>query len=127
MCIRDSDLAMMLTLGGHTPPGGWIVTIADTVAATGTGVDKLVERIDAHSAYLRAGDGWAQRERAAILDEVQGFVRARIAAQVAHLFRADPDFDRLLDRLVRRDGDPVTAADGVTAAAARTLADGDQG
>ena len=29
--------------------------------------------------------------------------------------------------LVRRDGDPVTAADGVTAAAARTLADGDQG
>ena len=36
------DLAMMLTLGGHTPPGGWTVTIADTVAATGVGVDKLV-------------------------------------------------------------------------------------
>ncbi len=117
------DLAMMLTLGGHTPLGGWTVTIADTIAATGVGVDKLIERIDAHIGYLRAGDGWAKRERAAILDEVQGFVRARITAQVAHLFRADPAFDLLLDRLVRRDGDPVTAADGVTAAAARTLAD----
>ena len=115
------DLAMMLSLGGHTPPGGWTVSIVDTIAATGEGVEKLADRVEAHLEHLRAGDGWARRERAAVLDEVQSFVRARIAAQVDHLFRDHPAFDHLLDLLVRRASDPVTAAESVTAAAAAEL------
>jgi LAO/AO transport system kinase len=115
------DLAMMLTLGGHAAPGDWTVPIMDTIAATGEGVEKLADKVEAHLDHLREGDGWARRERAAILDEVRGFVRARVVAQVDHLFRAAPEFDLLLDNLVRREGDPVTAADGVTAAAAAQL------
>jgi LAO/AO transport system kinase len=115
------DLAMMLTLGGHAAPGAWAVPIMDTVAATGAGVEQLADRVEAHLDHLRAGDGWARRERAAILDEVRGFVRARVVVQVDHLFREAPEFDRLLARLVRRESDPVTAAEGVTAAAAAEL------
>lgn len=115
------DLAMMLTLGGHAAPGEWAVPIMETIAATGEGVEKLADKVEAHLAHLREGGDWAKRERAAILDEVRGFVRARIVAQVDHLFREAPEFDQLLDRLVRREGDPVTAADGVTAAAAAEL------
>ena len=116
------DLAMMLTLGGHTPPDGWAVPIVDTIAATGAGIDQLVERIEGHLDHLRGGDGWATRERAAVLDEVQGFVRATITARVADLFRRYPTFDQLLDRVVRRTSDPVTAAESVAAAAASALA-----
>jgi LAO/AO transport system kinase len=115
------DLAMMLTLGGHATPGQWVVPIIDTIAATGEGVEPLADKIETHLGHLRQGDGWARRERAAILDEVRGFVRARVVAQVDRLFRDAPEFDQLLDRLVRREGDPVTAADGVTAAAAAEL------
>ena len=115
------DLAMMLSLGGHTPPGGWTVPIIDTIAATGEGIEKLADRVEAHLDHLRGGDGWARRERAAVLDEVQSFVRARITAQVDRLFRDHPSFDLLLDQLVGRASDPVTAAESVTAAAAAEL------
>lgn len=115
------DLAMMLTLGGHTQPGEWRVPIRDTIAAKGDGVDALADTVEVHLAHLKAGGAWAQRERAALLDEVQGLVRQRIVAQVGRLFREDARFDHLLDQLVGRELDPVTASEGVTTAAASRL------
>jgi LAO/AO transport system kinase len=116
------DLAMMLTLGGHAREGAWRVPILETTATTGEGIAQLAEACERHLAHLKASGEWARRERAALLDELQGLVRSQITAQVARTVHDDPQFDDLLARLVARDTDPVTAAEGVTAAAATALA-----
>jgi LAO/AO transport system kinase len=116
------DLAMMLTLGGHAQAGAWRVPILETTATTGEGIPQLAAACERHLAHLKASGEWARRERAALLDELQGLVRSQITAQVARTVRDNPQFDDLLARLVARDTDPVTAAEGVTAAAAAALA-----
>jgi len=115
------DLAMMLTLGGHPPEGAWRVPILATIAARGEGVVALVDKVEEHQRMLRASGAWARRERATLLDEVQGLVRSRVVAQVGRLFSEDARFEQMLDALVDRALDPVTAAEQVTAAAAANL------
>ncbi|HEX5504869.1 MAG TPA: methylmalonyl Co-A mutase-associated GTPase MeaB [Thermomicrobiales bacterium] len=115
------DLAMMLTLGGHTPAGAWRIPILETVAPKGEGVEALADAAERHLAYLKDSGEWARRERAVALDEVRTLVRARVVAQVDRLFHDDPAFDTLLDRLVARALDPVTAAEDVASAAAAEL------
>ncbi len=115
------DLAMMLTLGGHLPEGAWRVPILDTIAARGEGVVALANKVEEHQRMLRASGAWARRERATLLDEVQGLVRSRVVAQVEQLFSEDARFEQMLDALVDRALDPVTAAEQVTAAAAANL------
>ena len=110
------ELAMMLSLGGHSQEGEWHPPIRETVAARGEGIATLAESIAAHERYLRAGGGWADRERAALLDEVQGLVRARTVARVGQLFREERRFTALLARLVAREIDPVSAAEEAAAA-----------
>ncbi len=74
---------------------------------------------------LRTSGAWARRERATLLDEVQGLVRSRVVAQVGQLFSEDARFEQMLDALVDRALDPVTAAEQVTAAAAASLSTDD--
>ena len=121
------DLALMLTLGGHAREGEWRVPIRDTVAARGDGVAELADTVEEHLRVVRANGAWAQRERAALLDEVQGLVRARIIARVGHLLVEDARFERALDELVGRTLDPVTAAEQVAAAAVMSPARGEDG
>ena len=85
-------------------------------------MEKLADAVERHLGYLKESGEWARRERNMALDEVQGLVRARIVAQVDRLLHDDPAFDELLGQLVARDVDPVTAAEGLTAAAAAELA-----
>lgn len=118
------DLAMMLSLGARAAPGTWRVPILETVAATGAGVTELADACERHLAALKEGDGWARRERAALLAEVQGLARGRVVAHFDHLFHHDAGFDDLLTRLVARAADPVTASEQVIAAALRELAEG---
>ncbi len=117
------DLAMMLTLGGHPPEGAWRVPILDTIASRGEGVVALADRVEEHQRALRESGAWARRERATLLDEVRGLVRSRVVAQVGQLFSEDARFEQMLDALVDRALDPVTAAEQVTAAAAARLSD----
>lgn len=112
------ELALMLTLGGHTAAGAWRVPILDTVASRDEGLAALGEAIEAHGRHLRAGGGWTRRERAALLDEVQGLVRARTVARVGQLFREEARFTALLARLVAREIDPVSASEEATSALA---------
>lgn len=116
------DLAMMLTLGGHAPAGAWRPPILETTATTGEGIAALADAVEGHLRHLRESGEGARRERAMLLDEVQGLVRGQVVARVEHLFRHDPAFDDLLTQLARRDLDPVTAAERVTATAAAALA-----
>lgn len=116
------DLAMMLTLGARPAAGAWRVPILETSATRNDGIGELADAVERHRDHLRGSGDLAKRERSTAFDEVQALVRGDITAQVARLFRDEPQFDAMLSQLVTRELDPITAAEEVASAAAARLA-----
>lgn len=67
----------------HGGSADWHVPVLTTVAATGEGVELLLDRLAAHLGFLRASGGWEQRLRAAAEAEVLGGLRAELVRRLA--------------------------------------------
>ena len=92
-------------------PSGWKVPIVRTEAARGEGVAELAEKIDAHRAYIEA-DGHA-RGAARPQPAQRGAGARRPRACAGGWRRRPPTTPRraaLLERVVRRELDPASAA-----------------
>ncbi len=104
--------------GGEMEPpvDGWSVPVLQTTATSGAGVAELLATIDRHREHLRAGGGWAARERARSRAEIDHLLRDRLldalTARVPSVERA-----ALLEAVVARQLDPYSAADRLFAAA----------
>jgi len=91
----------------------WDPTVLETVAKSGEGVEELIERLDAHAAWL---DETGRREAKA---------RQRYAAEIRQLLRSDAaelideelerhgGVDGLAEGVLERETDPYTVADEV--------------
>lgn len=115
-----SQLRTMLNMDPHM--GDWRPPIVKTVATVGGGVDDLVDALEEHFAYLTASNARVQRERARAHSELVDILRHTL------LRRALDDLpehrlEQMVDRVVRREVDPYTAADQLLeATGARALA-----
>jgi LAO/AO transport system kinase len=90
--------------------GGWRVPILRTEAAKGEGIEELVAKIDEHRAHIEA-EGTLERRRARNLrNEVLGIASARLRRRLTETVADDPKVADLLERVVRRELDPATAA-----------------
>jgi LAO/AO transport system kinase len=90
--------------------GGWKVPILRTEAAKGEGIDELAAKIDEHRAHIEA-EGTLERRRARNLrNEVLGIAAARMRRGLADAVEDDPLVAELLERVVRRELDPASAA-----------------
>jgi LAO/AO transport system kinase len=88
----------------------WRVPILRTEAANGEGVAELAERIDEHRAHIEA-EGTLERRRARNLrSEVLGIAAARLRRRLTEAVADDPEVAELLERVVRRELDPASAA-----------------
>jgi LAO/AO transport system kinase len=56
---------------GGVHPGPWAIPVLQTVAATGQGVDELVEALDRHHAWLQASGELARRRRRRLAERVR--------------------------------------------------------
>jgi LAO/AO transport system kinase len=90
--------------------GGWQVPILRTEAAKGEGIEELATKIDEHRAHIEA-EGTLERRRARNLrNEVLGIAAARLRRRLTDAVADDPQVAELLERVVRRELDPATAA-----------------
>jgi LAO/AO transport system kinase len=90
--------------------GGWKVPILRTEAAKGEGIDELAAKIDEHRAHIEA-EGTLERRRARNLrNEVLGIAAARLRRNLTEAVADDPQVADLMERVVRRELDPATAA-----------------
>jgi LAO/AO transport system kinase len=91
-------------------PGKWQVPILRTEAARGEGVAELAEKIDEHRAHIEA-EGTLEKRRARNLrNEVLGIATSRMRRRMEATAAADPETTALLERVVRRELDPASAA-----------------
>ena len=105
-----ANLRTMVRLGGlGREPTSWVVPVVATSAQKREGIDDLVEAVDAHGRHLADTGERTQRQRRIlemrILKTAEDLIRDRL------LRRSRGLFDDLLDRAVRRDLDPVAAAE----------------
>ena len=105
--VRELRNMLALTERGD---GDWKPVIVETVAVKGEGLDKLVEAIEQHRAWLEAAGRLAARRRKRVGDEIAAIalnaLRERFG-DVAH----DQRLDQLAARVVAGQTDPYTAAD----------------
>jgi LAO/AO transport system kinase len=103
------DLREFVSMGSTAD--GWRPLVVATSTRDATGIAPLWEGIEAHEAFLDASGGRAAAERRRVSKEIESLVLERVGASVEKAFAVDPRLSRMLDRVVRREIDPHSAAD----------------
>jgi LAO/AO transport system kinase len=101
------EIRSILAIG---PERSWKVPVVRTEATKGEGVEELVARIDEHRAHIEAEGTLAERRARNLRAEVIGIAAARLRRDLERRLSDDPEFADLLERVVRRETDPATAA-----------------
>jgi LAO/AO transport system kinase len=91
-------------------PEGWTVPILRTEAARGEGVAELAEAIDEHRAHIEAAGTLRERRARNLRSEVLGIATSRMRRRMEAIAAEDPQTAELLERVVRRELDPASAA-----------------
>ncbi|MGI8460171.1 MAG: methylmalonyl Co-A mutase-associated GTPase MeaB [Solirubrobacterales bacterium] len=101
------EVRNVLALG---PEVSWRVPVVKTEAVRGEGVADLLEQIDAHRDHITA-EGTLEKRRARNLrSEVIGLAAAKLRRDLEARASGDPEVTEMLERVVRREIDPATAA-----------------
>jgi LAO/AO transport system kinase len=101
------EVRAALSLG---PQGTWKVPVVRTEASKGEGIAELLERIDAHRGHIEETGSLAERRARNLRAEVLGIAAARLRRRLEDRAVNDPEWQSLLDDVVRRETDPATAA-----------------
>ncbi len=112
----QTALALEATLGlgwnNSNAVDGWRPPILKTVALDGTGVEAVVEAIDAHRAFLQQSGLWVQKEqervRADLMQALHREMLDRLIEQVG-----EAEIDRWVGRIVAREVDVYTAVESL--------------
>jgi LAO/AO transport system kinase len=101
------EIRSVLAIG---PERSWKVPVVRTEATKGEGIEEVLANVDEHRAHIEAEGTLADRRARNLRAEVIGIAAARLRRDLERRLRDDPDFAGLLDRVVRRETDPATAA-----------------
>ena len=101
------EVRTALSLG---PSGDWKVPIIKTVASEGSGIGELLDAIEKHRAHVESTGTLEERRARNLRSEVLGLAAARMRRELELRVAEDESVAKLLDRVVRRETDPATAA-----------------
>jgi LAO/AO transport system kinase len=101
------EIRGVLALG---PGGGWQVPVLRTEAARGHGVEELREKLAEHRAHIESEGTLSERRRRNLRNEVLAIATYRMRRELEAGIAEDDTVQELLERVVRRDLDPASAA-----------------
>ena len=102
------EIRGVLSLG---PKTDWKVPIVKTEATEGEGVEELAETIDAHYEHIAAKGTLEERRSRNLRNEVMGLAAVRLRRELERSMRTDDRVRELLERVVKRELDPASAAE----------------
>jgi LAO/AO transport system kinase len=108
--LADTMIREVRSALGLGPQGDWKVPVVSTVALKDEGISDLLHRIDAHRAHIAESGSLAERRARNLRAEVLGIAAARLRRRLEERATSDPDWEDLLESVVRRETDPATAA-----------------
>jgi LAO/AO transport system kinase len=101
------EVKAVLALG---PDRDWRVPVVRTEALKGEGIAELLRTVDAHGEHIAAAGTLAERRARNLRAEVLGIAAWRLRRELEERASSEPELTELLDRVVRREIDPATAA-----------------
>lgn len=101
------EIRGVLSLG---PSASWRVPIIRTEAANGEGVAEVAEKIAEHRDHIESEGTLEQRRARNLRNEVLELASARMRRRLEAAVSDDADVAALLERVVRRELDPASAA-----------------
>jgi GTPase len=101
------EIRGVLSLG---PSGSWKVPIIRTEAAKAEGVPELAEKIAEHRAHIEAEGTLDERRARNLRNEVLELAASRMRRRLEDAVGDDSSVSELLDRVVKRELDPASAA-----------------
>jgi LAO/AO transport system kinase len=110
------EVRNVLSLG---PQKSWKVPVVRTEASRGEGVAELLERVDEHRRHIEEEGSLEERRARNLRSEVLGLAAAKLRRDLEARASEDPAVAEMLQRVVKREIDPATAA--------RQLLEQDQG
>jgi len=102
------EIRGVLALG---PVTDWKVPIVKTEASEGKGVEELAAAIDAHHAHITEAGTLQERRRRNLRNEVLGLAAVRLRRELERSLEGDATVQELLEKVVRREVDPASAAE----------------
>jgi LAO/AO transport system kinase len=108
--VQIADVADTVLLVLAPGFGDSIQALVATEAAAGTNVRELWQQIGRHRLRLSAEGRLAQRRRRSLIRQVVAAVRARATRCVERALAEDSELQHVLDRVLRRELDPLTPA-----------------
>jgi LAO/AO transport system kinase len=108
--LTETMVREVKTILGLGPEVSWRVPIVRTEAARGEGVAELAERIAEHREHIEREGTLEERRARNLRNEVLGIAASRLRRRLEASAEDDPAVAELLDRVVRREIDPATAA-----------------
>jgi LAO/AO transport system kinase len=94
---------------GHAEDG-WVPPIVQTQAAHDIGIEELLDAIESHRAHIIEQGTLAERRRRNLRNEVLELATISLRRDLESSISADSAVQELLDRVVKRDLDPGSAA-----------------
>jgi GTPase len=102
------EIRGVLALG---PKTDWTVPIVRTEATEELGIAELAEVVDAHHAQIAAAGTLEERRGRNLRNEVVGLAAVRLRRELERSVLTSDEVRDLLDRVVRRELDPASAAE----------------
>jgi GTPase len=101
------EVKTVLALG---PRVSWKVPVLRTEAARGEGVAELARKVDEHRRHIEEKGTLEDRRARNLRNEVLGLAASKLRRDLEAAAGEDPAVTELLERVVRREIDPATAA-----------------
>ena len=108
-----SDLRLMIDMDHKKyHEGGWKPPILMTQAAFDKGVDKLLEEIEKHRAYVEShGDLQKRKRESRVREELTDMIKARLIETVVNRLAGSEEFEGAVNSIVAGELDPYSACD----------------
>jgi LAO/AO transport system kinase len=104
---------------------GWRAPIVLTEALQGEGIEELWEEIEQHHRYLEENQLLAERRAQHLAGEVFAVASARAKSHLERAVTDNPELQRLLGEVQRRELDPLTAVREILEKVFKITSDGD--
>ena len=104
---------------------GWRPPIVLTEALQGEGIEELWDKVEQHRRYLEENQLLAERRAAHLAGEVFAVASARAKSHLEQAVTDNPELQRLLGEVQRRELDPLTAVREILEKVFKISSDGD--
>src|SRR5438034_7226762 len=117
--LTDSMVREIRGVLALSPPTDWKIPILRTEATEDAGIEELAAAVDEHHAHIAAKGTLAERRGRNLRNEVLGLAAVRLRRELERSVLRSEDVRELLDKVVRRELDPASAAEALLASRER--------